>query len=512
MKLRNLSTAHKQLILCVIISGSVFSSFIVGWVATNSVTLSRPRWNIPVLLLSNESFTIEAQTNTPLTSVGDFRAEITSEFGTFQLLVDSITQNMDSIKAVVHFPNTVTKDVLYDLAISVGGLEDEQQHAVKVLSSYKTEFKIIVWCDTHMETTSIRTYALIKDMIDQANLINPEFILLCGDIVETGLNSEYQLMHDQCMRLTVPIFAGTGNHDHQDMTEYEKWCQYFNFTFDYGSAYHFTYIDTGINFDGLRDGGFDWLQSDLAAHAGTPVRIVAGHAAPYDFENTDPVSANNNFERYQDAFINLLSRYNVCAYFHGHLHTDRITYGNFTTINGTVYVNPIPSNWSTTATRYIQTASGKSDGAYRVVSFKDNRIINDTALVNMTTGVRDQKASLRPVYDWSVASQQPWPSPLVQNLQALTNVSSANNESAPAVHAIDCNVTNRFSQEYFDNLTVSFNLVSATQPTLLHNIWSNETIAIKGFEALQRTDLSWVVKLQFYSKPNSTIEIKAWGS
>nr|MDO8115651.1 metallophosphoesterase [Candidatus Sigynarchaeota archaeon] len=455
---KTISSIQKHLIGMLVISGVIFSSFLMMSVATNKISLLRPRWNVPTLRLVNETITIEANLDFPLAQVDSFSATITSPFGSYPLVIDSISLNLNSISVIASFPSNVTEDVLYDLEINMGGFHDEQKHAVKVLSSYKTEFKVIVWADTQVgyseeyDDVWEMTYEWIEEMVNQANLINPEFVLLVGDITETALKSEYQFMYNQCMRLNVPVFVGTGNHDYYGTAEYKRWCQYTNFTFDYGPDYHVVYLDTGMNLDALRDQYFDWLADDLALHASTPVKIVAGHAPPYQCNNNDMTRINKNFEHLNEEVVQLLAQQEVAAYLYGHDHKDKINFGNCTPVPAGA---PIDDPW------YIQTASGREEGAYRVLHFKDRQMVNVTALVNASTGERAQATSFRVYPRWEDKST---PAPVIPYLGAETNVSSVNNPLAQAVTSIDCNVTNRFSEEYFEGITVRFNILSATDP------------------------------------------------
>ncbi len=497
--------AGKQLIGMLVMSGVIFSSFLVIAVATNKVSLLRPRWNVPALRLVNETITIEARSSFPLAQAGDFTATITSPAGSFDLTIESVALDLNAMSVVASFPNNVTEDTLYDLEITVGGLHDEQKHAVKVLSSYKADFKVIVWADTQVgyseeyEDVWEMSYEWAKEMVNQANLINPEFVLLVGDITETALKSEYQFMYDQCMRLNVPIFVGTGNHDYFGTAEYKRWCQYTNFTFDYGPDYHFVYIDTGMNLDALREQYFNWLADDLAAHSSTPVNIVAGHAPPYQCSGNDRTRINKNFEYLNEEVVQLLEQHDVRAYLYGHDHRDKITYGNCTLV---------PAGANAGSPWYIQTASGREEGAYRVLHFKERQLFNVTALVNASTGERAQATSFRVYPRWEDKDQ---PAPVIPYLGVETNVSSVNNGSAPAVMAIDCNVTSRFTEESFEGLTVRFNLVSVSDPSTFYS--SNASTSITGVRAVKHASVSntWMLEVRFDLGPGTGINIKAWG-
>ena len=497
---RKLSAGAKQALVLLVISGGILSCFLVVSGAENQLSLLRPRWNVPALKLANETIEIDAQTDFPLASVSDFNATLQSPFGNFPLTIQPVSQSGASIHVVASFPSSVIPDVLYDLKISVGGMQDVQRHAVKVLSAYKSEFTFIVWCDTQVgysqdyEENWIRTYDLVNAMVDAANVLSPEFIILCGDITESAMKSEYQFMYEQCMRLNVPIFIGPGNHDYFGTAEYQRWCQYTNFTFDYGPNYHFDYIDTGMNLDAFRDQYFNWLAADLAAHSSSAVKIVGGHAPPYQCNpGTGGQAFNKNFENHQQDFVSLLDANNVTAYIYGHDHKDKINYGNCTVI---------PANSTTKKTWFIQTSSGREDGGFRVIHFKNKQMLDVTSLVNASTGQRSQNASFIALPRWT-DMKKPQPD-YIPYLETTVNASRANDLSAEPVHAIVCNVTNRFSQETFVNMTVSLNILSSS-PLIKTNLASVKIV--------KRTDMqnAYTVKFDFTLGPKSSILLNATG-
>lgn len=500
-----LSPGGKQALIFLIISGGILSSFLIGAVATNQLSLSRPRWNVPVLRLGNETILIEAKTSFPLANVNDFSARLVSPLGVFPLDISSITQDLNDIQASASFPAGIKPDVLYDLEISVGGLTDVQRHAVKVLSEYKQEFKVIVWCDTQVgyseeyENIWEDTYLFIEEMVNQANLIDPEFVMLLGDITETALRSEYQFMYDQCMRLNVPVYVGVGNHDSFDAFEFQRWCGYFNFTFDYGPDYHFIYIDTGIHLDALRDQYLAWLDNDLAAHAATPLNVVMGHAPPYQCSGRDQTRINKNFENLNAEFVNVLNQRNVRNYLYGHDHMDQNKYPNCTIV--TEGAQPA-------SMRMLQTASGRESAAYRLLHFKDKQLVNATTRNSTTSYERNQASSFRCFADTSPTNARPDLSS--KNLVVDVNASVANDITRAAVPGVDCNVTSRFPEKSFDDftaMTVGFWITSTGIP----NTWSNRTISASAFQRAGSSN-EWWIKITFDLANGEGINIKAWGA
>jgi hypothetical protein len=462
--------------------------------------------------LANETILIEAETSFPLAQAGDLSAKLISPLGKYSLVLTTPVLNLNKIQAVASFPGGIRTDVLYDLEISVGGLTDVQRHAIKVLSAYKQEFTAIVWCDTHAgyaeEYADIwqDTYLFIEEMVDQANLINPEFVWLLGDITETALESEYQFMYDQCMRLNVPVFVGPGNHDAFDAFEYQRWCQYFNFTFDYGPDYHFVYVDTGINLDALRDQYFNWLADDLDAHASTPVNIVAGHAAPYQCSGSDTTRINKNFEYLNAEFVELLNQHNVITYLHGHDHKDQNKFGTNCSL--------VPAGTIPTSMRMLQTASGREDAAYRLLHFKNHQLVNETTRKNATTFERNQCDSFRSFPDVNETITRP--DVTKPNLLVTVNASAVNDITQVAVSGVNFTLTSRFPEASFDdftNMTAGFWISSTLNPSVPANmLYTNSTTV--SVSAVQRVDnpSEWWVEFKFNIANGQTVNITVQGA
>lgn len=120
---------------------------------------------------------------------------------------------------------------LYDLTLACDVCDlDRSRHAVKVVPAYKTDFYFAQISDTHMPSHTFSSDAgfSVSDttgmadfdaVIDDLNLIHPEFILHTGDLVNEGELEEYLGMYemdraqDMLNRLRDPVFVSTGNHD-----------------------------------------------------------------------------------------------------------------------------------------------------------------------------------------------------------------------------------------------------------------------------------------------------------
>jgi predicted MPP superfamily phosphohydrolase len=222
---------------------------------------------------------------------------------------------------------------LYDLEVSLdGGIDDSTKHAVRVVPEFKEDYYFVHITDTHLPTHAFYTESGsesdsseiedLREVIADLNLINPEFVLLTGDVVNEGELEDFQgrRYYSRAQRVLgefeVPVFVTSGNHDiggwdetpMPDGTARRDWWRFFgwgdlddpppgapwhtqNFSFDYGSA-HYVGLESYLNYDMWRSeiygtesftaGQMEWLTDDLAAAAGSASRILFYH---YDFAN-----------------------------------------------------------------------------------------------------------------------------------------------------------------------------------------------------------------------------------
>ncbi len=219
---------------------------------------------------------------------------------------------------------------LYDLWVAAGGMVDTTRNAVRVISAFKDDFYFIHITDTHLPTHMYHNepgseddsseVVDLREVIQDINIINPEFVLLTGDVVNEGDLENYEcwqvLTRARALlsELRVPVYVTAGNHDlswclsgSPPGTSRNDWWRIFgwkrlsdpppgaplhtqNYSFDYGPV-HFTGMEVYETLDGWRTDIYDhfsfaqeqmeWLENDLAA-AGTSTKVLFYH---YDFQD-----------------------------------------------------------------------------------------------------------------------------------------------------------------------------------------------------------------------------------
>ncbi len=247
-------------------------------------------------------------------------------------------------KVTVRVPPDTRPD-LYDLLIQAQGLdliEDSQPHAVRVVDEYKDEYTFIQITDCHIndprgpgswielpephpDSEEFRDYAYSRKAIDCVNRLNPDFVIMSGDVVfgipffveypwaSTGItdfcgtasdwNGEYNKAYEQILRLEVPVVCLPGNHDTYNLEIYnllesgwtgleghakqdgaEIWPTVFSpryFGWEYGDKAHFTciwtYDKSPKEFNPLEQNARNFLSGAwIFPEAELPQNIMAG--------------------------------------------------------------------------------------------------------------------------------------------------------------------------------------------------------------------------------------------
>src|SRR5262245_55453624 len=299
-------------------------------------TIWRPLPNLPAFARPGDAFTVWANANSGVTG---WAAAL--HFGALTVPLTPAGGGWQANKGRWELAFTVpagTPEELYDLELTSNGtLPDLSTHAVKVIPAYRSSYYFAQVSDTHLPEHAFSSGGVIDvsdttgmadfdAVIDDLNLIHPEFILHTGDLVNEGELEEYLGMYEmgraqQMMtRLLSPMFVISGNHDiggwkptaPPDGTARKNWWRRFgwpflgnppagdpyhsqDYSFDYGLL-HVIGLESYIN-----NGSYDsylpaiwgaqsmtaeqmgWLAADVAAVPPGRTKIAFYH---YDFGGT----------------------------------------------------------------------------------------------------------------------------------------------------------------------------------------------------------------------------------
>ena len=291
--------------------------------------IQRPILNIPQIIIPNEEFIIECLADESTTG---WSAELThfSKVVPLNILNTFYDTDLDRWKLTVSAPIPDIYE-LYDLIVNaVGIITDTTKNAVQLIPERKTEYSFIHITDSHLPThifypdpASLSDSTEVEDLrevIKDINLINPEFVLLTGDLVNEGEMEEfenrrvYTIAQKLLEELEVPFYLTSGNHDiggwdsspPSQGTARRNWWNFFgwswlqdpptaepyytqNYSFDYGAT-HFIGLEAYLNYDSymyniygsesFTDLQMQWLGNDLAQASGSESQVIFYH---YDF-------------------------------------------------------------------------------------------------------------------------------------------------------------------------------------------------------------------------------------
>jgi 3',5'-cyclic AMP phosphodiesterase CpdA len=128
---------------------------------------------------------------------------------------------------------------------------------------------------------------IFSEAVEQLNLLQPEFVLCVGDLIEgytsedKKLNKQWKEFQTYVSRLQMPFFYLPGNHDMANKAEARQWQERFG-----RSYYHFVYRDVlflMLNSDDPPSSGRiskeqqDWVAKTLADNANVRWTMVALH-------------------------------------------------------------------------------------------------------------------------------------------------------------------------------------------------------------------------------------------
>jgi len=291
--------------------------------------IQKPLQNIPSFVMSGETLLINCEASPATTN---WTAELVREQYSVPLTITDANYNSTTTwwDIEAELPQ-VSITELYDLHVTgSGGVDDVTKSSVKVLSDFKNDYYFIQVTDTHLpdhqfsnsggtpaDSTEIND---LRAVIADLNIINPEFVLVTGDLVNEGELEDYLEWRSYTraqrllLELDVPMFLVSGNHDiggwtstpPPDGTARRQWWRFFgwprlfnppagapeytqNYSFDYGPV-HYIGMESYDNYDmwwseiygaeSFTSEQLNWLDQDLAATS-SQTQVMFFH---YDFQ------------------------------------------------------------------------------------------------------------------------------------------------------------------------------------------------------------------------------------
>lgn len=292
--------------------------------------VQRPLLNIPSIVTSGQEMDIAcfAPETTTDWNVELFYNNVTVPLSVNQSVYDT---NLKKWTLTVSIPSVDLYE-LYDMRVTASGdISDEVANAVKVIDQFKEKYYFIHITDLHLPghtfygnngyETDHSEMDDLQAVIDDINLLNPEFVLITGDIINEGELEDFECLRNHSLtynilkKFEMPIYVVPGNHDlggwddtpPEQGTARKEWWKFFgwrqheipptqaeyltqDYSFDYGNT-HYVGLEAYDNYDKYMysvygDESFissqmTWLNNDLAA-AGDKTKVLFYH---YDFKH-----------------------------------------------------------------------------------------------------------------------------------------------------------------------------------------------------------------------------------
>ena len=343
-----------------------FSSQILVIKNSGKVKILSPRSTIPVFAEVGRNFTLTIETK----EYENIYIYISTAYETIvdeiQCPIEYILQAENKNEIIVLVPEE-TPPELYNLTVIITIDDkyyfDSKPRAVSIVDEFKDNFTFIHMADFHVgdirgfaesikETIGFKS---IKKAIEEVNLLNPDFVLISGDLVFGQLiRGEYKWEYKKCYELIqmfdVPTFLTPGNHDgYYRIGEdgLKIWQEYFGslyYSFNYGN-YHFQSINSydhsalhrfclmfiPLNWGGcISNNQLDWIQDDLKQN---PANLT------FQFMHHSPLRETTSNSLMKKAYtnrlnlINLIDTNGVDMVLAGHTHHD-----NVSIVNNTIYI------------------------------------------------------------------------------------------------------------------------------------------------------------------------------
>ncbi len=372
-----------------IISGQITISLPVSTRGDVLTTIQRPILSIAEIAVPDEEFEIICLAPSTTTA---WECELQYANETVAMTINQTYYDTDVNRWILSVTTPqVERYELYNLAVRAQGIdEDIARNAVLIVPQLKDEYYFVHITDTHLPTHFFYTNPAadtdrsevddLRAVIDDINLIRPEFVVHTGDLVNEGELEDfeghryYSIAKNLLGELEVPLYLIAGNHDiggwddtpPVDGTSRRDWWRFFgwswldnppaadnyytqNYDWEYGGI-HYLAMEAYDNYDSFRYSIYgadsftsrqlNWLDSKVSS---TPDKK---HVAVYHYDFSEQIN---------------MQGYDLDMALWGHVHGNR---GN---------VNTYPYNLATDCTC-------DDTRAYRVIKV-NNDILNPQATV-----------------------------------------------------------------------------------------------------------------------------------
>jgi len=364
---------------------------------SSSVKIVYPLSTFPAIVERGDNFTLKVNLSY---SPQEWEVMLSTAYDIVQ---DEIPLSVSSVEydAILHVWGVTvmvppsTSDELYNLTVRIstsqGYFEATEPRAVCV-KEIGSNFSFVHLTDFHIgdprgmkvDVQQTIGWKAAKKCISEINLLNPDFVVITGDLVFGQLYPfeyffEYRKCYEILQMFQVPTFICPGNHDGYiqfGQDGFKFWQEFFGplyYSFDYGN-YHFTMVNSydwpaksrvAFSYLAFNWGGYvdkeqlNWIEKDLQNSRNAKLNLILLHHNPLWDTKNDSLLKNGYGGRKE--LLSLIKKYDVDAVLAGHVHYDDVTIKN-----GTTYI--------TTTTAASDLGSEDAYWGYRLITIKNGEV------------------------------------------------------------------------------------------------------------------------------------------
>jgi len=187
--------------------------------------IQKPLLNIPHIGIPGDKIEILCKSDKLL---NEWSAHIQFKKFKYTLKILKVDKDNNFYKLTVKIPQTNLYE-LFDLIVSDGKETDKTENAIKIIPKWKKDYYFIHITDSHLPThysyininskTDTSEIDDLREVIKDINILNPEFVLFTGDIINDGEMEDYQSRRyytksqKLIAELEVPVYITSGNND-----------------------------------------------------------------------------------------------------------------------------------------------------------------------------------------------------------------------------------------------------------------------------------------------------------
>lgn len=239
-----------------------------------------PRLGSPAIAESGEAIDVEIVTSVPLWQP-DWRIWLQSsqyKGEAAHRIKLAVNQRQSSIQKQILRVNAPSELPAgsYSLIVSDGTTEQLRAKAVHIIHEVPQQISIVQFADLPELGEKAKGDQRLQDIIDEINIVNPELVLMTGDIAYGGSWQQYRLLVQAMERINAPVIAAPGNHEYQGWAAFLTLVGSPHHSVKYG-PYQIISLNSGHGRDQLTEAQYAWFQQAIADSDGQILLVQIHH-------------------------------------------------------------------------------------------------------------------------------------------------------------------------------------------------------------------------------------------